>query len=126
MTNFKIWLAASAAICALAPATASASGSLTQTAQGFQTAAEGSKMTGGFYCAAAAPDALSVNITACYLRTSDGQVYDSAPRFRTAGPASATAGALVRVPTTSYRICMSTEVIWLDGSQSLPSETCFG
>jgi hypothetical protein len=116
--------AALVAAAALVPATAEAR-SVTQVPTGQQTAIEGDRMTAAFECVALGDaDALSVNITDCYVRTADGTRYDQAFNFRTTGPAAATGWALVRVPTQAFRVCMRVEVIWRDASLQNLTEKC--
>lgn len=128
MTNLRTPLLLGAvltgALGAAAPAPADTR-SVTQVPTGQQTSIEGSRMTAAFECVAAAtPDALSVNITDCYLRAANGTRYDQAFTLRTAGPAAATGWLVARIPTQSFAVCMRTAVIWLDGSlQTLP-ERC--
>lgn len=113
-----------AVVAALAPATADAR-SVTQVPEGAQTSIEGNVMTGAFACAATAtPDAASVNITMCEVRTSSGAVYGDAVTVVQPGPATATASGFLRVPIQSFRVCMRTEVIWLDGSRVHYPEVC--
>jgi hypothetical protein len=111
------------ATAALAPAATEAR-SVTQIPTGQQTGIEGDRMTAAFECIAAGDaDALSVNITECYVRTTDGTRYDQAFTLRTAGPFAATGWLLVRVPMQPFQVCMRTEVIWIDASlQNLPEK----
>jgi hypothetical protein len=112
-------LAALTATPAAAPAaTGPVARSVTQVPQGAQTSIEGNRMSGAYVCAATAtPDAASVNITMCQVRTSSGATYDSALTVVQPGPVSATGGAFARIPIQTFQVCMQTEVIWLDGAQ---------
>lgn len=122
--RLTLMLATLAALAALTPATADAR-SVTQVPQGAQTSIEGDVMTGAFACVATAtPDAASVNITMCEARTSSGAVHQAALTIVQPGPASATASGFLRIPVQLFRVCMRTEVIWLDGSRVHYPEVC--
>jgi hypothetical protein len=120
----RLILIALVATAALAPAAAEAR-SVTQIPTGQQTAIEGDRMTAAFECVALGDaDAISVNVTECYVRTANGTRYDQAFTLRTAGPFAATGWLLVRVPTQRFVVCMRTEVIWLDASLENLPEKC--
>lgn len=98
---------------------------MTQTPIGVQTSLAATSMSGVFTCSAyATPDAASVNIRSCQLRTSGGQVFDDTITIQQTGPAAVTGSAFAGIPIQSLRVCMQTEVIWLTGEKQLLPERC--
>lgn len=122
--NLAALALAVAFLSAAAPAGAQAiDRSVTQYATG-QSVGTGFRPTIVFECAVAAvADAAAANIKECYLVGSSGYRYD-ADTLVHPGPASATASGATSVPLQSYRVCVVSEVTWLDGSRTSHGPHC--